>query len=205
MSAEKRYYSLMKLEDYPPYAALGEKPVLYGPAPKYPINCGCGRYKLDNMCLCATSCMHMEKYKWAKENPDLYKKEQEGEKRWATIYNLWYKQKRQIDDQWHFKSKDIVREFDRLQDNESPIYCHECEQKGAPYCRCCCDYCASKWCDGECMNNDYDDYGGYEDNNDSICYCNTKGCNRDCGTLSCGCIDVCRGRCGRDIYTPYQR
>jgi hypothetical protein len=29
-----------------------------------------------------------------------------------------------------------------------------------------------------------------------IHYCNDRLCNWDCGTLWCGCIDVCRGRCG---------
>jgi hypothetical protein len=27
-------------------------------------------------------------------------------------------------------------------------------------------------------------------------YCGDINCEWDCGTLSCGCIDVCRGRCG---------
>jgi len=28
-------------------------------------------------------------------------------------------------------------------------------------------------------------------------YCNEYLCEGDCGVLDCGCIDVCRGRCGR--------
>jgi hypothetical protein len=28
------------------------------------------------------------------------------------------------------------------------------------------------------------------------CPCYVEGCSGDCGTLWCGCIDVCRGRCG---------
>lgn len=28
------------------------------------------------------------------------------------------------------------------------------------------------------------------------CYCGDPDCDYDCGTLSCGCIDMCRGRCG---------
>jgi hypothetical protein len=68
---------------------------------------------------------------------------------------------------------------------------------------------------------DYDDYrddydddyrDGYDDDNRSdyseqrCNYCNEGdggGCYRGCdccGTLTCGCIDVCRGRCGRDDY-----
>ena len=30
----------------------------------------------------------------------------------------------------------------------------------------------------------------------NICYCYCEDCDWDCGTLWCGCIDVCRGRCG---------
>ena len=29
-----------------------------------------------------------------------------------------------------------------------------------------------------------------------IHYCNDYFCNWDCGILDCGCIDMCRGRCG---------
>lgn len=29
-------------------------------------------------------------------------------------------------------------------------------------------------------------------------YCYDSECNWDCGTLSCGCIDICRGRCEFD-------
>lgn len=32
-------------------------------------------------------------------------------------------------------------------------------------------------------------YGAY-------CHCGDLDCHYDCGTLSCGCIDMCRGRCG---------
>jgi hypothetical protein len=39
-----------------------------------------------------------------------------------------------------------------------------------------------------------------EDNSDIDntykCPCYVDGCGGDCGTLWCGCIDVCRGRCG---------
>lgn len=30
----------------------------------------------------------------------------------------------------------------------------------------------------------------------NICYCYDEDCGWDCGVLWCGCIDVCRGRCG---------
>lgn len=29
-----------------------------------------------------------------------------------------------------------------------------------------------------------------------ICYCGDWTCDYNCGTLWCGCTDVCRGRCG---------
>jgi hypothetical protein len=29
-----------------------------------------------------------------------------------------------------------------------------------------------------------------------VCYCGHRECDWDCGVLWCGCIDVCRGRCG---------
>lgn len=31
-------------------------------------------------------------------------------------------------------------------------------------------------------------------------YCRDPDCDHECGVLDCGCIDVCRGRCGADIY-----
>jgi hypothetical protein len=33
----------------------------------------------------------------------------------------------------------------------------------------------------------------------NICQCGSEECEYDCGVLSCGCIDVCRGRCGLRI------
>lgn len=53
-------------------------------------------------------------------------------------------------------------------------------------------------------DDDYDPYNdpheGYcdeheEDDDDYECSCGIRGCLGDCGTLHCGCIDVCRGRC----------
>jgi hypothetical protein len=35
-----------------------------------------------------------------------------------------------------------------------------------------------------------------ESDNEYKCPCYCDGCPGDCGTLWCGCIDVCRGRCG---------
>ncbi len=35
-----------------------------------------------------------------------------------------------------------------------------------------------------------------EDEDETPCACNYSKCQGDCGTLHCGCIDICRGRCG---------
>ena len=48
----------------------------------------------------------------------------------------------------------------------------------------CCNFCGSE---GSCRCND-DILPSH--------YCGDWMCPGDCGTLSCGCIDVCRGRCG---------
>lgn len=42
-----------------------------------------------------------------------------------------------------------------------------------------------------------------DDSFKEICYCHDRRCNRDCGILSCGCIDICRGRCGN--YDRFER
>lgn len=47
--------------------------------------------------------------------------------------------------------------------------------------------------------DDESEYNPYEDE-DERCHCGDEGCAGDCGVLSCGCCDVCRGRCGRDEY-----
>ena len=36
----------------------------------------------------------------------------------------------------------------------------------------------------------------YAGDDNWICFCREVDCPGGCGTLSCGCIDVCRGRCG---------
>jgi hypothetical protein len=53
-------------------------------------------------------------------------------------------------------------------------------------------------------NQESDEYDGYEEpyecyeaeEDSTPCACNYSRCQGDCGTLRCGCIDVCRGRCG---------
>jgi hypothetical protein len=36
----------------------------------------------------------------------------------------------------------------------------------------------------------------YVNDNNDVCYCYDIWCEGSCGTLDCGCIDLCRGRCG---------
>lgn len=53
------------------------------------------------------------------------------------------------------------------------------------------------------LQYEYDNYNGYDEydqyhapEEEETCVCNYAKCQGDCGTLRCGCIDVCRGRCG---------
>jgi hypothetical protein len=52
-----------------------------------------------------------------------------------------------------------------------------------------CPTCYITGCKGECEKEP-------EYNNTYKCPCYVEECPGDCGTLWCGCIDVCRGRCG---------
>jgi hypothetical protein len=40
----------------------------------------------------------------------------------------------------------------------------------------------------------------YAGEDDWICYCREVDCPGSCGVLACGCIDICRGRCGNNDY-----
>ncbi len=80
-----------------------------------------------------------------------------------------------------------------INDEDDPSYCRCCYS--AP-CECRddpddrddgCPGCGSNYCDGRCDEPDE-------------CPCGYGPCSGDCGTLSCGCIDVCRGRCDPDGY-----
>jgi len=44
------------------------------------------------------------------------------------------------------------------------------------------------------MRQEYDDEVYYDDS--TRCYCDEKWCRGECTGLRCGCIDVCRNRCG---------
>jgi len=88
------------------------------------------------------------------------------------------------------------------------VFCNECIHhhyniKGINTCPTCkkefdCDYDSDS-------DRDYDEHDYYlyndspydEDEFEEIgCYCGNSECYGDCGVLRCGCIDVCRGRCG---------
>ena len=43
----------------------------------------------------------------------------------------------------------------------------------------------------------------YLNNDNSVCNCFDIWCEGSCGTLDCGCIDLCRGRCGMGDYDSY--
>lgn len=49
----------------------------------------------------------------------------------------------------------------------------------------------------------YDSYQPVEAQYECPCY--VEGCPGDCGTLWCGCIDVCRGRCGYRDHDSHRR
>ena len=43
----------------------------------------------------------------------------------------------------------------------------------------------------------------YVNDDNFVCNCCDIWCDGHCGTLSCGCIDVCRNRCGLNGYDSY--
>ncbi len=79
-----------------------------------------------------------------------------------------------------------------INEEDDPALCRACYS--AP-CDCArydcyddgCPSCGNSYCDGWCQEKP------------SCPSCGPGGCG-DCGTLSCGCIDVCRCRCDPDEY-----
>ena len=81
-----------------------------------------------------------------------------------------------------------------IDEKDDPSFCRECWS--AP-CECmrydcddddCCPGCGDKYCNGHC-------------DDEPNCPSCGPGCDGTCGALSCGCIDVCRGRCDSDGYS----
>ena len=77
-----------------------------------------------------------------------------------------------------------------IEEEDDPAYCRTCWS--AP-CECGrydddddgCPGCGDKYCCGRCDEPDE-------------CPCGFGPCDGNCGTLGCGCVDVCRGRCDPD-------
>jgi hypothetical protein len=148
----------MSLEEYLPYKMAREaQPIgLFGPAPFNPHSCICGRYIVDNFCLCAMSCIGTPKHTWAKENPEAYKAEQAQQARWKMLWYHWHKQWQSVNTMIHDAIFPYVQDFNMIRDAESKIGCHECEKSGNEYCTCDeCDACGSKYCSGCQCDDDY--------------------------------------------------
>ena len=133
---ERPYYN-MTLEEYPPYKALGPKPVLHGPAPYWPSLSGCGMYHIaENMCVCSMDCERKPLLAWARANPEAFNQKQQEMARWNRLWKLWCQQRDQIEAEWSTKTYWIRQTFNELQDKESPIGCVECEDSYRDYCNC---------------------------------------------------------------------
>lgn len=113
----------------------------------------------------------------------------------------------------------IAEGFDPREWNDVPINCTRCNKLSdetdpvhniCPGCRYRDGTNLSDYGDNDSEPDGYYGYGYYGRDDESeydpyedeepMCNCRCEGCPGDCGTLSCGCIDVCRGRCGRDEY-----
>jgi hypothetical protein len=143
-------YTNMTLQNYPPYKAIRDAlPIgLFGPVPFNPTSCACGRYIIDNFCICASSCISMPKYNWVKLYPELYQTEQLLHARLKNIWYLWYHQNQDINHIIYTNTIHIIKHFYRLRDNESSIDCYECELYN-DYCSCNnCENCGDKYCYG---------------------------------------------------------
>jgi hypothetical protein len=67
--------------------------------------------------------------------------------------------------------------------SEAPCMCHHYDQRDDD--DDCCPGCGDRYCNGRC-------------DEDEGCPSCGSGCDGTCGSLGCGCIDVCRGRCDPD-------
>ncbi len=154
-----RHYYNMRLDDFEDYKALGEPLKLHGPAPYRPHLCGCNRYYLcRGMCVCSMSCREKPLYAWMKAHPEEFKAKQKEMRRWRMLADIWWKQQDTVSQQWESISWSARMRFYHLQDEESPIGCASCERDGCNWCKCECDNCGSKWCPGNCCDDDDRDY-----------------------------------------------
>lgn len=82
-----------------------------------------------------------------------------------------------------------------IRPDDNPNYCREC---GDAPCSCRDDHCPGCGNRYSCdCRDDRDSYCDPYDDEPNCAHCGS-GCDGDCGTLSCGCVDVCRGRCDSD-------
>lgn len=130
--------NILRLEDFNPYIiARSSLPIgLYGPSPPPVRKCICGKFIIDDLCLCASSCSTMPKYIWAKENPSAYNAEQNMMARWNIVLHYWIQQKIAVD--YHI-SKTLypyIQMYHKLLDAQSSIGCATCENYGKEYCVC---------------------------------------------------------------------
>ena len=153
-----RPYYNMRLEEYPPYKALGEPYKLHGPEPYWPQLCGCSRYYVKTgMCVCSMSCMRKPLYAWAKANPEAFAAKQREMARWYRLAKMWHDEKNALGYQWDAHSRGERMAFLELQDAESPMGCASCERWGSSYCKCECEGCGSKYCPGCGYDDDHDE------------------------------------------------
>lgn len=79
---------------------------------------------------------------------------------------------------------------------EEKCKCHE--DDGCKWCNY--DHCICSGIDNTCSGCGSDGRCHCDEEPEYTHYCGDADCHGDCGVLACGCIDVCRGRCGRDDY-----
>jgi hypothetical protein len=132
----------MDLYDFPPYIESGLPFGLFGPAPRNPTLCGCGRYVVGNECPCAD----MSKAVWRRENPEAYNAEQAIEAHCKYVWKLWKAQCENHDAIWYPRSYLVRMAYYRFRDTQSAIGCYTCEERGSTYCSCECDVCGDKYC-----------------------------------------------------------
>ncbi len=73
-------------------------------------------------------------------------------------------------------------------------YCYLCEEPHRTFYRCC-PSCMEYVREVEDANVEWRYKKGPRPE-EILHYCNDYFCSGECGELDCGCVDICRGRCG---------
>jgi len=81
-------------------------------------------------------CMRKPIYAWAQENPEAFNAKQEEMERWYRMWTLWTQQQEKLESEWYTKTYWVCNKLRKLQDEESPIGCAECERSYRDYCNC---------------------------------------------------------------------